>query len=89
MTLLPALEKKPQKPTSCQRMTTEIEAIRVSLLGGSRQAPGKSFSLIQVVAGLRRGITQDSEYLTFSQQEASVSDGLTKEDHNIIINSVE
>lgn len=56
--------------TSCQRMTTEIEAIRVILLGGSRQASGKSFSLIQICAGQRRGITEDSEYLTFSQREA-------------------
>lgn len=63
-------KKKKTKNTSCQRMTTEIGAIRVILLGGSRQASGKSFSLIQVFAGQRRGITEDSEYLTFCQREA-------------------
>lgn len=37
MTLLPALPRI-KKKNSCQGMTTEIEAIRAILLGGSRQA---------------------------------------------------
>lgn len=69
---------------------TEIQAIRVILLGGSRQACGEkkaphSFRPLQAREGRIAG---DSECLTSSKPEAQVSDRLTKEDHNIIINSV-
>lgn len=86
MILLPALPKK-KNPTSCQRIMTEIEAIRVILVGGSRQDCGKKKLLTH--SGLCRSGKKNHRRLTFSQPEAQVSDRLTKEDHNIIINSVE